>query len=266
MEGPAHVVALGQLAQRPAHVDLDVGGRRPGRARARPSPARRQPMRLTASATTDSQAAPLIAPSAKATLRGAGGIGCVSRSGIAASSSCPMTVTQERPRRVPTTTRGHHQDAVARVVGEAEAAEADQPGAGGAHLVADHGRAGDLLPPVRRVGEPVGARGPAARGHAPGDHALATAQPGHRLVGGQQVEQRLRASSRGRPPRRCEPRDGQEARRRQVGWSRAPSVRGDRSHSVARIRSSGSGPVDDHLVAEPDLVEEPGDTARSRAR
>ena len=100
-----------------------------------------------------------------------------------------MTVTQERPRRVPTTTRGHHQHAVAGVVGEAEAAEADQAGAGRLTSSRTTAAPATVLPPVGGVGEPVGARGPAAGRHAPGDHALAAAQPGHRLVRGQQVQQ-----------------------------------------------------------------------------
>ena len=150
MEGPAHVVALGQLAQRPAHVDVGVGGgdqvaREHDLLQLAGADARR-PRRPT----TDSQAAPLIAPSAKVTLRGAGGRRLRARGrAVAASSSWPMTVTQERPRGCRRRPR-HHQHAVAGVVGEAEAAEADQAGAGRAHLVADHGGAGRPAATSRR--------------------------------------------------------------------------------------------------------------------
>ena len=193
-------------------------------------------MRATASATTDSHAAPLIAPSAKVTLRGAGGVGCGSRSGSAASSSCPMTVTQERPRRVPTTTRGTTSTLSPGSSAKPKLPKLIRPVPGTAHLVADHGRAGDLLPPVGRVGEPVGARGAAAGGDAPGDHALATTQPGHRLVGGQQVEQDRgqRVGGDHLDGAGDETAGGRVGRR--VGWSRARSLRGDRSHSVGRIR------------------------------
>ena len=199
-----------------------------------------EPIRATASETTDSQAAPLMAPSAKVTLRGAGGAACGSRSGIPASSSWPMTVTHERPRLRADHHARHHEDAVAGVVGEAEAAEADQAGAGDLHLVADHRCAGHLLPPVGGVGEPVGSRrrgsGPrhptrpcprrdAARPWAP--------RPGAGRAGS-------RGGRRGRPPRPCGPRVDRRARRCwREGWSRVMSLRGDGCHSAGRIRGPG---------------------------
>ncbi len=70
-------------------------------------------MRATASATTDSQAAPETAPSAKVTLRGARGGAWTSSTGAERtgadeppSGTVSTTVIQLRPPRVPTTTSG----------------------------------------------------------------------------------------------------------------------------------------------------------------
>ena len=62
---------------------------------------------------------------------------------------------------------GDHQHRAAGLVGEREGAEADQAGAGLVDLVADHGVGGRLGPPLRRVGEPGGARRSGSRRPGP---------------------------------------------------------------------------------------------------
>ncbi len=147
------------------------------------------PIRPTASADDGLPGGPAHRPVGEGHVARCGRRGCGSRSGTAASSSWPMTVIHERPRRVPTTTRGTTRTLSPGSSAKPKLPKLIRPVPGVLHLVADHGGAGDLLPPVGGVGEAVGAGGPAAGRHAPGDHALAAAQPGHRLVGGKQVEQ-----------------------------------------------------------------------------
>ena len=207
VEGPAHLVVVGQLAQRPAHVDVGVG-------RGHQVAGEHDLLQLAGADPADRVGDDGLPGGAAHRAVGEGDVARRGRARLRLEVGQPgqLVLADDRDPRAPAPGAdhhaGHHQDAVARVVGEAEAAEADQAGAGDLHLVADHGARGDLLPPVGGVGEPVGPRRPAAGGDAPGDHALAAAQPGHRLVGGEQVEQARRERVGGRPPRPCGPRVG----------------------------------------------------------
>ena len=125
-------------------------------------------IRRTASSTTVSHSVPLSAPSENATPDGAAGAaagddGRWRRDRARADRGHPRGVAATSDDHL-----GHHQHAVARVVGERERAEADQPGAGQADLVADHGGPGVLRPPATASAK---RSGPAVR------HTAATPQP-----------------------------------------------------------------------------------------
>ena len=167
VERPAHRVRRRQPPQRPPDVDRLVGGghqvageddllqvagvdprdgvgddRHPLLAVERPvGEAARRPGRPARAATSTSWGAGRSRPPAETV---------VSQARVAAAADHDL---------------GHHQHGVAGLVGEAEAAEADQAGAGLGDLVAHHGPGGGLAPPLVGVGEagrPVGRRTEAA--------------------------------------------------------------------------------------------------------
>ncbi len=191
VERPAHRVARGQPAQRPAHVDVLCRRWRPGRGPARPSPGRRRRCGGPPRPPPPTHSVPLIAPSANVRRGARRGVGRVSSGAATGSLPTPIVVSQVVSPRRPTTTSGTTSTLSPGVVGEPERAEADHPGAGLVDLVADHGVADVLGPPLLGVGEPVGARGTAHGRDAPADQALAATYPGGGVGGvGQQREQR----------------------------------------------------------------------------
>ena len=212
VEGPAHLVVLGQPAQRPPHVDVGVGGG--------DEVASEHDLLQLAGADPRHCVGDDRLPGGAA--HRAVGEGDVARSGgprparpapgSGLSSSTPMTVTQERSPRVPTTTRGTMSTLSPGSSAKPKLPTQIRPVPGTRDLVAHHGRVRDRAPPVDGVGEPVRALGLAAGGHAPGDDALAAAQPGRRLSGGSRSRR-----SRGRPATTSPRRSGRRAGRGHIG-------------------------------------------------
>ena len=171
-------------------------------------------------------------------------------------------VSQVRSPRRPTTTSGHDQHGVARARRRRRRAEADQAGAGLVDLVADHGARGGLAPPLVGVGEPgrrrwCGSRRP--RPSRPGPRRGAARSTGRSV--GQQVEQ-------GGPPRSRSSATGADDEGSRHGSSGVALVVTSTkpTRAPAARRPAASGPVDDDLVADLHLVEQPRDRRRSRAR
>ena len=262
VEGPAHRVVLGQPAQRPADVDrlvgggdqvagqhdlLEVAGVDPGHGVGddATSSARRRGRRRRSSR-----------PPAR---RGVVG-DLVQRHGRR-RSACRGPIGGEPGGAA----AAADDDLAARPARESPGSSANakepkqtRPGAGLVDLVADDGAGGGLVPPLVGVGEAGGAAGADLGGDAPADQPVAAAQPGDRAASvGQQVEQRSsRGRGRGGP---CGRRGCRAPARRGSRWSsRGSSVRrctGPRSPPGPWRRSR---PVDDDLVADLHLVEEPG--------
>ncbi len=168
VEGPAHVVLAAEPAQRPADVDRFVGrgdqvaGQHHLLQLARVDAEDRLPDDRPPSRRRD------IAPSEKTTLTGASGAGCGARSGRASTSSSPIVVTQHAVTAAADDHAGDDQHAVARLVGEREAAQADQPGAGHADLVAATAATRTTSRHhVDASSKRVAPRGPADRGRLP---------------------------------------------------------------------------------------------------
>ncbi len=187
VEGPAHLVLLGEAAQRPAHVDGLVGG---GDEVAREHDLLQVALADAAHGLGDDRH-PLLAV-ARAVgedqpdrrRRPVGGASV----GGAASAPTETVVSQVRSPRRPTTTcgttrtesPGRRRTRRCRSR-RARAGLADQV----AHLGARH----DLRPPLHRVAEPGRPGGLEAGCDAPADQALAAAQPADRLLAGEQVEE-----------------------------------------------------------------------------
>ena len=239
VEGPAHRVALGEPAQRPADVDRLVGGRH--------EVAREHDLLEVALADAAYAVGHHASPTRRrhravgeghlvAVRRRASGSG--SRSGSGASSSWPITVTHARPPRRADDDRGHDQHAATGVVGEGEAARGRSSPVPGtptssrttaAAVVARHQSAASAnrsAPDVR--------------------HSAATPQatrPSPRRTQASALARRAagRAAARGRRwarPRRCGRPAGRQARPRS-GWSRR------RRYAATRVTPAGARRVPD---------------------
>ena len=219
---------------------------RPGRGPARPSPASPSLIRRTASATTVSHVGAAQRAVGERDVRGGrGGRRCGRerrrRGGDRADAD------RGHPGGAAAAADDHLGDdehAVARLVGEREGAEADQPGAGQRRPRRGPPRVRVVLgPPRPGVGEPVGARRAADRGDAPADQAVAAAYPrGGVGVVGQQRQQRpgvvdpdgAHDQRRGLRRSRAWPRDGSRHGASAYGRGRA---RPTRTPAVPRLRA-----------------------------
>ena len=185
VEGPAHLVVLGEAVQRPAHVEGYVGGGDEVAGQdhllevARPDAADclrddRHPLLAVERAVGEDEAHGRVG-------RGGGG------------EHRLLDRDRGEPGAVTAPADDHlrdHQHGLAGLVGEREGAEAHQPGAGLVDAVVDLGARDGLGPPLHRVAEPGVPGGLQACRDSPSDQALAAAQPADRLLPGKQVEER----------------------------------------------------------------------------
>ena len=211
-------------------------------------------IRATASATTDIHCSPFRAPSAKLTLAGAAGASTARRAverveAAARDRGQPGACRRggrRRPRARPAPSRRARRRS-------AKEPKQTRPVPGSLTSSRTTARAVVSAHHLSASAKRVAPGGADLGGDAPADQALAPAQPGDRA--------RRRAAGRaGRPRRRGRAR--RSGRREGTACSPEVALVVTRREPTPGLRDPGIGrqrPVDDHLVADLHLVEQPGD-------